>query len=522
MTDAPSEGSEYRFVLGKARLRQHAKSRNGCLNCKHRKIKCQETLPSCLNCIRMSLPCEYTSKEQTANTKPAHAATRSTNATINPAVASSAHTWSVSDAPRTGKVIDTEVFSTFAYAYGRGHVLGRNAFLERLVAMDSLSLVLSSTIRTLSLAHISQLHGDQNIAYQARVSYQKTLYHLRHAVEQIASGRSLRYSVELISAIMLIGHYDEAILPSSHSTRQSLARWAPHYDGAQRVMEACHPSSLNLSDSAQTETLRGFWQLAWFLNMAQRKALHAGLKKWRSCGMDRVLPSSPLNEWHELVIPLPELIARLDHILNDHKRKRDGRSILEELLTTRASINDWLSSQLISTPSVATSDAKDFDASIEEQVYISIINPKVTLQYCFSDMQSGMLYVLAMLACCLCDLSILRMKYRSYTSDDEVRNLTTRDIEQDVWTMSIELCRSFRFLSSYETAGFRDTEFEILCFLSRYFLTRDALMENEWCDGCRSALHKRAHRLYRISNRVLNPLSQDIGAFEHYVDWPPV
>lgn len=37
----------------------HTKSRRGCLNCKKRKVKCQETLPECSHCTRIGLVCEY-------------------------------------------------------------------------------------------------------------------------------------------------------------------------------------------------------------------------------------------------------------------------------------------------------------------------------------------------------------------------------------------------------------------------------------------------------------------------------
>lgn len=37
----------------------HKKSRNGCFNCKRRKVKCPETLPACSNCMRNGLACEY-------------------------------------------------------------------------------------------------------------------------------------------------------------------------------------------------------------------------------------------------------------------------------------------------------------------------------------------------------------------------------------------------------------------------------------------------------------------------------
>ncbi|RFU28797.1 hypothetical protein B7463_g7532, partial [Scytalidium lignicola] len=42
----------------------HKKSRQGCFNCKRRKIKCQETLPSCDNCLKRGLECLYPSMKK--------------------------------------------------------------------------------------------------------------------------------------------------------------------------------------------------------------------------------------------------------------------------------------------------------------------------------------------------------------------------------------------------------------------------------------------------------------------------
>jgi hypothetical protein len=39
----------------------HTKSRRGCLNCKRRKVKCQENRPECGHCQKLGLPCEWPS-----------------------------------------------------------------------------------------------------------------------------------------------------------------------------------------------------------------------------------------------------------------------------------------------------------------------------------------------------------------------------------------------------------------------------------------------------------------------------
>ncbi|KAH8590977.1 hypothetical protein B0O99DRAFT_280640 [Bisporella sp. PMI_857] len=53
----------------------HRKSRQGCYDCKRRKIKCQETLPACENCVRSSLQCRYLSHVAAANISPEQACT---------------------------------------------------------------------------------------------------------------------------------------------------------------------------------------------------------------------------------------------------------------------------------------------------------------------------------------------------------------------------------------------------------------------------------------------------------------
>lgn len=59
-----SSTSTLSLVHGQPRRRPiprkgHTKSRRGCLNCKRRRVKCPETIPSCENCHRLNLRCEY-------------------------------------------------------------------------------------------------------------------------------------------------------------------------------------------------------------------------------------------------------------------------------------------------------------------------------------------------------------------------------------------------------------------------------------------------------------------------------
>ncbi|CAM1505776.1 Fc.00g114130.m01.CDS01 [Cosmosporella sp. VM-42] len=45
--------------------RTHTKSRTGCINCKRRKVKCDEAFPLCFNCNRNGVPCSLSSRPVT-------------------------------------------------------------------------------------------------------------------------------------------------------------------------------------------------------------------------------------------------------------------------------------------------------------------------------------------------------------------------------------------------------------------------------------------------------------------------
>ncbi|KAF4977359.1 hypothetical protein FZEAL_6098 [Fusarium zealandicum] len=45
--------------VSKLARRPHRKSRNGCFNCKRRKVKCDEVKPACSNCVRFGIPCDF-------------------------------------------------------------------------------------------------------------------------------------------------------------------------------------------------------------------------------------------------------------------------------------------------------------------------------------------------------------------------------------------------------------------------------------------------------------------------------
>ncbi|CAM1503840.1 Fc.00g014310.m01.CDS01 [Cosmosporella sp. VM-42] len=56
---SPTRDSPDLSRVTKLARRPHRKSRNGCFNCKRRKVKCDEVKPACANCIRFGIPCDF-------------------------------------------------------------------------------------------------------------------------------------------------------------------------------------------------------------------------------------------------------------------------------------------------------------------------------------------------------------------------------------------------------------------------------------------------------------------------------
>ncbi|KAM5364340.1 hypothetical protein ACJZ2D_011537 [Fusarium nematophilum] len=60
--NASTTNDQAKIHGGPVPRRGHTKSRNGCLNCKRRRVKCPETFPECDHCKRLGLSCAYPSK----------------------------------------------------------------------------------------------------------------------------------------------------------------------------------------------------------------------------------------------------------------------------------------------------------------------------------------------------------------------------------------------------------------------------------------------------------------------------
>ena len=65
-----SDGSTVSATRRKQPRKGHTKSRKGCLTCKRRRVKCQETLPECGNCQRLGLTCQYPNVTRTLTVTP--------------------------------------------------------------------------------------------------------------------------------------------------------------------------------------------------------------------------------------------------------------------------------------------------------------------------------------------------------------------------------------------------------------------------------------------------------------------
>ncbi|KAM5366827.1 hypothetical protein ACJZ2D_010367 [Fusarium nematophilum] len=64
-------------------MKEHTKSRHGCLRCKQRKVKCDETLPACKRCLQRREKCSYLEDYGTINSPPSRKTTND-SPSLNP------------------------------------------------------------------------------------------------------------------------------------------------------------------------------------------------------------------------------------------------------------------------------------------------------------------------------------------------------------------------------------------------------------------------------------------------------
>ncbi|KAJ4983077.1 Sterol regulatory element-binding protein ECM22-like protein 1 [Stagonosporopsis vannaccii] len=61
MDSATSSSADVLCKPLKIRRKSHRKSRNGCVRCKRRRVKCDETKPACTRCVEFGIVCDYNS-----------------------------------------------------------------------------------------------------------------------------------------------------------------------------------------------------------------------------------------------------------------------------------------------------------------------------------------------------------------------------------------------------------------------------------------------------------------------------
>ncbi|OXV07928.1 hypothetical protein Egran_04310 [Elaphomyces granulatus] len=137
---------EYKSMVGR---RSHRKSRQGCQQCKARKVKCDETKPACKNCVRHAIDCSFDRisvshllSPQTSEASSKHASSSATDLACRP----------LTDL----NIRDLELLHH--YSTTTSYTIARNPLLQTLWRVTVPQIGLSSPFVMRAVLSISALH----------------------------------------------------------------------------------------------------------------------------------------------------------------------------------------------------------------------------------------------------------------------------------------------------------------------------------------------------------------------------
>ncbi|KAH7142624.1 fungal-specific transcription factor domain-containing protein [Dactylonectria estremocensis] len=176
------QGNQPRIRPYVGRSRQFKRSKNGCLNCRHRKKKCGEEKPRCLSCRRNNLDCTWSvgQHETTAGTSPLLGATHyvTTTATMLPMP------------------------------------LKENAFLREIIPIASVDDLVMNSVLAVSGAHMNFRNKSPRSIQDATLGHYSTL--IRQLLVEVSELKTFRVNklARLLLVLVMLCHF-EAIAGSS-------------------------------------------------------------------------------------------------------------------------------------------------------------------------------------------------------------------------------------------------------------------------------------------------------------------
>ncbi|PWY62101.1 hypothetical protein BO83DRAFT_432737 [Aspergillus eucalypticola CBS 122712] len=178
----------------------HSQSRQGCLTCRDKKVKCDETRPRCLRCIRLNRDCDYSARMRKKYTRRAQQAS-SLDLTSSP----------VSSVPQPSPVA-TSLGAETSYAVSSSHTLQDEFVLSKFdhEAIDHVLFIMAP--KTLSqdspmLLHMLCALGSMKLCHnptateipqrksEATANYGAGLRMLNSAIHHLSRESDLDYSL---------------------------------------------------------------------------------------------------------------------------------------------------------------------------------------------------------------------------------------------------------------------------------------------------------------------------------------
>ncbi|KAG8664777.1 transcription factor [Fusarium poae] len=238
----------------RAPRRHHRKSRNGCANCKSRRVKCDEQKPQCLNCARRELRCSFLPPDSSHAASPCGTlGSASSTPACDAILVAQVPSPSLPDAPQTlspepaSEGLDIEDFSLLHhYTVFTSHTLAIVPGLDTFMRINLPRIAFSNNFLLHGTLAIAALHLSRfkRNASEANLYMMKALHHygtaLRTATSLMPSINS-RNGPALYLFSMLSFSFTLGLRPKPGDFllfgQQGIAQWLGQLQGMRSLLE---------------------------------------------------------------------------------------------------------------------------------------------------------------------------------------------------------------------------------------------------------------------------------------------
>ncbi|KFZ21112.1 hypothetical protein V502_02942 [Pseudogymnoascus sp. VKM F-4520 (FW-2644)] len=335
----------------------------GCLTCRRRKVKCDQSFPECLQCLEMRLPCPGartgTFFVHTLPAPPPHwHTTQQTSVDPGSRLVSASTAVERPDTPlhfslfssiqpSRADFFDCLFLTHFIESFG--NLKASDSAVPSTIWLNELPGLLTSPLPSLEkysiragsmLFYGTQTH-DVSIQAEARILYARALRGLRYLLLQGAcvGDSAASFTEGAICTAVMLGHFESV-------DGTSLGAWFQHVDGASMMLEAGGPERCRLGFMHQL--FRHLRLLTLVATMARNKSHPFGSQQWITIPFENH-PKTFFDLLIDVLFSLPRCLTVAKNVMNSSGEEADILvAELDTLIQSSVSQIDLLWSQGLS------------------------------------------------------------------------------------------------------------------------------------------------------------------------------